>query len=344
LSIVHPARPWELKLIEDLMALRRCGGYVCAAERHVTHPAFGRRIRSLEAWAGVPLVEDGRAPIKLTAAGDALLAEAAPLLGHLASMKTQWQMQDQAEKRGAEIVRIGTGRTLARNARRRLADAPARRDAAATRRAAHALDDRDRLGLRARRGRSAGLLRASRVVEHLSGQRLRHFTLASDRLLPVAGADAQGRVRHALDSPQWIGYAPSLSLGRLLADHLSAERGASLPPPSIVCDSADAGGPVATAVRMPSHRLQRDGDRRAGETGGEIRHGDRGRRSGANFRATVGLRRSDRSGQHTARLARIFHRTPVEARTALPFESPFIEVSNLDERAGNAEAKLYRGN
>ena len=33
-------------------------------------------------------------------------------------------------------------------------------------------------------------------------------------------------------------------------------------------------------------------------------------------------------------------RTPVEARTALPFECPFIEVSNLDERAGNAEAKL----
>jgi hypothetical protein len=41
-------------------------------------------------------------------------------------------------------------------------------------------------------------------------------------------------------------------------------------------------------------------------------------------------------------LARIFHRTPVEARTALPFECSFIEVSNLDERAGNAEAKLYR--
>jgi hypothetical protein len=32
----------------------------------------------------------------------------------------------------------------------------------------------------------------------------------------------------------------------------------------------------------------------------------------------------------------------VETRTALPLECPFIEVSNLDERAGNAEAKLYR--
>jgi hypothetical protein len=32
----------------------------------------------------------------------------------------------------------------------------------------------------------------------------------------------------------------------------------------------------------------------------------------------------------------------VETTTALPLECPFIEVSNLDERAGNADAKLYR--
>ena len=43
-----------------------------------------------------------------------------------------------------------------------------------------------------------------------------------------------------------------------------------------------------------------------------------------------------------AYLARKFHRTPVEASTALPCECPFIEVLNLDERAGNAESKLYR--
>ena len=41
-------------------------------------------------------------------------------------------------------------------------------------------------------------------------------------------------------------------------------------------------------------------------------------------------------------LARKFHRTPVKARTALPVECPFIEVSNLDGRAGNAESELYR--
>jgi hypothetical protein len=34
--------------------------------------------------------------------------------------------------------------------------------------------------------------------------------------------------------------------------------------------------------------------------------------------------------------------TPVKARTASPLECPFIEVSNPDRRAGDAETKLYR--
>ena len=67
----------DIKLIEDLAALQRCASYVKAAEeRHVTHPAFGRRIRALEDWAGVPLVASARAPVTLTPEGQALLAQA----------------------------------------------------------------------------------------------------------------------------------------------------------------------------------------------------------------------------------------------------------------------------
>lgn len=231
----------DLKLIEDLMALQRCGSYVRAAEeRHVTHPAFGRRIRSLEAWAGVPLVAAGRAPVKLTAAGDALLAEAAPMLGSLARIKAHWKTNGRADTRGAEILRIGTGRTLARTL---VADWLARLRGVLRH---HQVELHTRAMTEIASVFERGEVDLLVCYEHhalsnpLSGQRFRHLTLASDRLLPVARADAQGRARHALDSPQWIGYAPSLSLGRLLADHLSAERGASLTPPSIVCDSADA--------------------------------------------------------------------------------------------------------
>jgi LysR family transcriptional regulator, hypochlorite-specific transcription factor HypT len=231
----------DLKLIEDLMALQRCGSYVRAAEeRHVTHPAFGRRIRSLEAWAGVPLVLQGRAPVKLTAAGVALIAEGAPMLAGLARVKAQWRLNGRGEGAASDVLRIGTGRTLARTL---VADWLARLRGLLR---AHRVELHTRAMAEIASVFERGEVDLLVCYEHhalsnpLSGQRFRHLTLASDRLLPVARADAQGRVRHSLDSPQWIGYAPSLSLGRLLADHLSAEHGAALRPPSIVCDSADA--------------------------------------------------------------------------------------------------------
>ncbi len=231
----------DLKLIEDLMALQRCGSYVRAAEeRHVTHPAFGRRIRALEAWAGVPLVATGRAPVALTAAGDALVVEGAPMLAGLARVKAQWQLNGRANGMATDMLRIGTGRTLARTL---VADWLARlRGVLRPHRVELHTRSMAEIAAVFERGEVDLLVcyEHHALSNNLSGQRFRHLTLASDRLLPVARADAQGRVRHALDSPQWIGYAPSLSLGRLLADHLSAERGASLPPPSIVCDSADA--------------------------------------------------------------------------------------------------------
>ena len=56
----------------------------------------------------------------------------------------------------------------------------------------------------------------------------------------MARVDASGRTRHDLHDPNWIGYAPGLTLGRLLDDHLSATRPGQQAAPAIVCDSADA--------------------------------------------------------------------------------------------------------
>ena len=60
----------QLKWLEDFAVLAQERSFTRAAEiRHVTHPAFGRRIRALEAWAGTPLIERGGGPVRLTAAG-----------------------------------------------------------------------------------------------------------------------------------------------------------------------------------------------------------------------------------------------------------------------------------
>jgi DNA-binding transcriptional LysR family regulator len=63
----------ELKWLEDLLALLDEQSISrAAARRHVTQPAYSRRIRQLEQWLGVELVDRSTKPIKIRAAGLAL--------------------------------------------------------------------------------------------------------------------------------------------------------------------------------------------------------------------------------------------------------------------------------
>lgn len=63
----------DLTWLRDFEALVEDGNFSRAAERrHVTQPAFSRRIRSLEDWAGTALFDRGCQPIRLTEAGQRL--------------------------------------------------------------------------------------------------------------------------------------------------------------------------------------------------------------------------------------------------------------------------------
>lgn len=60
----------ELVWLEDFIALAEHGSFVRAAEaRHITQPAFSRRIRALEAWMGVTLFARTPQGTSLTEAG-----------------------------------------------------------------------------------------------------------------------------------------------------------------------------------------------------------------------------------------------------------------------------------
>jgi len=71
----------ETKWLEDFVSLAETRSFSRSAQlRHVTQPAFSRRIQSLEAWAGADLVNRSSYPTTLTPAGEALYVQALELL------------------------------------------------------------------------------------------------------------------------------------------------------------------------------------------------------------------------------------------------------------------------
>jgi DNA-binding transcriptional LysR family regulator len=71
----------ETKWLEDFVSLAETRSFSRSAQlRHVTQPAFSRRIQSLEAWAGVALIDRSSYPTKLTPAGETLHVQAMDIL------------------------------------------------------------------------------------------------------------------------------------------------------------------------------------------------------------------------------------------------------------------------
>ncbi len=233
----------QLKWLEDFIVLAQERSFTRAAElRHVTHPAFGRRIRALEAWAGTPLVERGNGgPVTLTPAGQSFLETA----GHLARSLTQSHEELQSlAGRQARTVTLATGRTLARTV---VADWLVR---------LQPILQGGELCIRTRAlADTVGMLERneadfSLVYHHpalairLDARQFMHLTVASDRLVPVSRATAQGQALHRFgpDATRvpYLAYAPQLALGRLVEDHLAHNPHAPRLQRVVECDSADA--------------------------------------------------------------------------------------------------------
>src|SRR5450830_368002 len=74
----------ESKWLEDFISLAETRSFSRSAElRHVTQPAFSRRIQSLEAWLGADLVDRTVYPTQLTSAGAVFYEQALEMLNQL---------------------------------------------------------------------------------------------------------------------------------------------------------------------------------------------------------------------------------------------------------------------
>jgi len=77
----------NLSWLEDFRALAASGNFSRAAEeRHMTQPAFSRRVRALEEWLGAELFDRSSQPARLTPAGEWFRPQAEDLLARIARL------------------------------------------------------------------------------------------------------------------------------------------------------------------------------------------------------------------------------------------------------------------
>lgn len=101
----------ETKWLEDFVSLAETRSFSRSALlRHVTQPAFSRRIQSLEAWAGSDLVDRSSYPTRLTSAGETLYAQALELLQALHSTRAMLRGHATAAQ---DVIEFAVPHTLA---------------------------------------------------------------------------------------------------------------------------------------------------------------------------------------------------------------------------------------
>ena len=101
----------ETKWLEDFVSLAETRSFSRSAQlRHVTQPAFSRRIQSLEAWAGTDLVDRSSYPTRLTPAGQTLYDQSLEMLQALQSTRAMLRAHTAAAQ---DVIEFALPHTLA---------------------------------------------------------------------------------------------------------------------------------------------------------------------------------------------------------------------------------------
>lgn len=74
----------ETRWLEDFIVLAESGSFTRSAQaRHLTQPAFSRRIKALESWVGCDLIDRSSYPTRLTSAGEVFKEQAVGMLNQI---------------------------------------------------------------------------------------------------------------------------------------------------------------------------------------------------------------------------------------------------------------------
>ncbi len=103
----------DLNWLFDFECLARTLNFTRAsAERNITQSAFSRRIKSLESWVGLPLVNRDTYPVQLTDAGEQFLPVATEIIGQISEARQTIRDADRGDRR---FVRFSSLHTISTN-------------------------------------------------------------------------------------------------------------------------------------------------------------------------------------------------------------------------------------
>jgi DNA-binding transcriptional LysR family regulator len=206
--------------LQDFLTLADCGNFSRAAElRNVTQPAFSRRIRMLEEWAGAELIDRRTHNTALTPAGELFRPAASEILRRLNLAQQECREAGQANSR---TLRFASTHALSQTFFPSWLRSMEQRFALGTfSLLADHMQACEQLMLQ---GHANFLLchhhPAQAVV--LEGQSFRSVLLGKDVLLPVSAPGSGGTALHSLpgtpDQPaSFLAYTEASGMGRILA-------------------------------------------------------------------------------------------------------------------------------
>lgn len=206
----------EPKWLEDFLSVARTGNFSQSAiEMNITQSAISRRIKALEQWVGVALIDRSTYPTRLTPAGERFREAAREATAAL--LKTRQDLR-QALDADRKLLRIAIQHSLAASFLAPwLARLPLSRDDLLVRATADNLHD----CVRELEEGSVDLLVCYTHGElplQLEASRYPSMPLAADALVPVSQQVGKGRALHALQpgapAVPWLTYSEGTFLSR----------------------------------------------------------------------------------------------------------------------------------
>ncbi|SHN37432.1 LysR family transcriptional regulator [Rhizobacter sp. OV335] len=211
--------------LDDFLTLAGSGSFSRAAqERHMTQPAFSRRVRALEDWLGVVLFDRSTQPATLTEAGEWFRAVAQELLTRVAGIPDQARAVADAS---SATLRIASTHALSfsflpgwlRGLESRLVQGSGQGPGPVQ----LISDVMQQCEALMQQGRVQFLLcHAHEQVPSRLDPASHHWAVVGhDALLPVSAPDASGRPRHSLDGTggkpvPLLEYSAESGIGRLV--------------------------------------------------------------------------------------------------------------------------------